>query len=74
MRFLRRHSNGFQAVIHRHPTKKGSWAIYMVVDETIVELMAPTLAEAKGIADSLAVASHVSTEGCNDICRQWVTY
>ena len=72
MPFLSRHSNGFQVVLDRHPTEEGWWAIYTVVDEEIVELMAPSLDEAKGIADSLAVVSHF--EECNDACNQWVTY
>ena len=48
MPFLRRHSNGFQVVLDRHPTEDGWWAIYTVVDEEIVELIAPSVGEAKG--------------------------
>jgi hypothetical protein len=61
MPFLRRHSNG-------------GWVIYSLADEEILGLTAPTLAEAKGIADSLAVVSHVCNEECNDACNEWVHY
>ena len=71
MPFLRRHSNGFQVVIDRHLIEEG-WVIYCLVDEEILGLTAQTLAEAKGIADSLAVVSHV--EECNDACNEWVNY
>jgi hypothetical protein len=72
MPFLRRHSNGFQVVIDRHPTEQGCWAVYTVVDDEIVELTASSLCEAKGIADSLAAVSHVVQ--CNDACNEWITY
>ena len=69
MPFLRRHSNGFQVVIDRH---EGCWVVYTIVDDEIVALTAPSLGEAKDIADSLAVVSHV--EECDSACNEWVTY
>ena len=71
MPFLRRHSNGFQVVIDHHPE---GWAIYSLANEEILGLTAQTLSEAKDIADSLAIVSHVCNEQCNDACNEWVNY
>ena len=70
MPFLRRHSNGFQVVIDRQSTAHGYlWVVYSVVEDDLVGLTASSLNEARGIADSLAVVSHVAE--CNDACNDW---
>jgi hypothetical protein len=72
MPFLRRHSNGFHVIVDIHPE---GWVIYSRGDAAeVIGLTAPTLEEAKGIADSLAVVSHILNEECNDACNEWVTY
>ena len=70
MPFLRRHSNGFQVVIGRQSTAHGYlWVVYSLVEDDLVGLTASSLNEARGIADSLAVVSHVAE--CNDACNDW---
>ena len=70
MAFLRRHSNGFQVVIDRQTTAHGYlWVVYSFVEDGLIGLTAPSLSEARGIADSLAIVSHVSE--CNDACNEW---
>ena len=71
MPFLCRHSNGFHVIIDKHPE---GWVIYSRGDAAeVIGLTAP-VEEAKDIADSLAVVSHVLNEECNDACNEWVTY
>jgi hypothetical protein len=68
--FFRRHYNGFQVVIDRQSTADGYlWVVYSIVEDGLVGLTAPSLNEARGIADSLAVVSHVAE--CNDACNDW---
>jgi len=70
MPFLRRHSNGFQVVIDRQSTAHGYlWLVYSLVEDDLVGLTASSLNEARGIADSLAIVSHV--EECDDACNDW---
>ena len=70
MAFFRRHYNGFQVVIDRQSTADGYlWVVYSIVEDGLVGLTAPSLNEARGIADSLAVVSHVAE--CNDACNDW---
>ena len=70
MAFLRRYYNGFQVVIDRQTMEHGySWVVYSIVEDGLVGLTAPSLSEARGIADSLAVVSHVAE--CNDACNDW---
>ena len=70
MPFLRRHSNGFQVAIDRQSTAHGYlWVVYSVVEDGLVGLTASSLSEARGIADSLAMVSHV--EECDDACNDW---
>jgi len=70
MPFLRRHSNGFQVVIDRQSTAHGYlWVVYSLVEDDLVGLTASSLNEARGIADSLAIVSHV--EECDDACNDW---
>jgi hypothetical protein len=70
MAFLRRHHNGFQVVIDRQTTPDGDlWVVYSIGEDGLIGLTAPSLNEAKGIADSLAVVSHVAE--CNDACNDW---
>jgi hypothetical protein len=70
MAFLRRHSNGFQVVIDRHSTAEGYfWVVYSLVEDGFVGLAAPSLSEAKDLADGLAIVSHV--EECDDACKEW---
>ena len=70
MAFLRRHHNGFQVVIDRQATTDGYlWVVYSFVKDGLIGLTAPSLNEARGIADSLAVVSH-GTE-CSDACSDW---
>ena len=70
MPFLRRHHNGFEVVIDRQSTADGLlWVVYSVAEDGLIGLTAPSLSEARGIADSLAVVSHVAE--CNDECTEW---
>ena len=70
MPFLRRHHNGFQVVIDRQSTPEGNlWVVYSLVEGGFVGLTAASLSEARGIADSLAVVSHIAE--CNDACNDW---
>ena len=70
MPFLRRHHNGFQVVIDRQSTPDGYlWVVYSFVEDGLIGLTAPSLNEARGIADSLAVVSHGTV--CNDACEDW---
>ena len=70
MAFLRRHHNGFQVIINHELRAEGYvWVVYSVVEDDLIGLTAPSLNEAKGIADSLAVVSHVAD--CNDACNDW---
>ena len=70
MPFLRRHSNGFQVVIDRQSTAHGYlWVVCSVVEDGLVGLTVSSLSEARGIADSLAIVSHV--EECDDACDDW---
>jgi hypothetical protein len=70
MAFLRRHYNGFQVVIDRHSTADGYlWVVYSMVEDGFIGLTASSLSEARDIADSLAVVSHVAE--CNDACNDW---
>jgi hypothetical protein len=70
MAFLRRHHNGFQVIIDRQATPDGHlWVVYSVMEDGLIGLTAPSLNEARGIADSLAVVSHVAE--CNDECNDW---
>ena len=70
MPFLRRHHNGFQVVIDRQSTADGLlWVVYSVAEDGLISLTAPSLSEVRGIADSLAVVSHVAE--CNDERNEW---
>ena len=70
MAFLRRQHNGFQVIIHRQSTPEGYlWVVYSLVEDGLIGLTAPSLSEARGLADSLAVVSHVAA--CNDECNEW---
>jgi hypothetical protein len=71
MLYTRRHSNGFQVVIDEHVFQPGWWVIYSLSDQEFVGLMASSLDEAKDIAHSLAVVSHL--DECDDNCKDWVT-
>ena len=52
MPFLRRHHNGFQVVIDRQSTPDGYlWVVYSFVEHGLIGLTAPSLNEARGIAD-----------------------
>jgi hypothetical protein len=71
----RLHSNGFQVIIDRHPTKPGWWSLHTIARSEgarlkSLELMAPTLAVAKELADRLAVVNHA----CTDQCKDWVMF
>jgi len=67
MPFLRRHSGSRSFLTVTRLTRVGGRSTRLLMKRS-VELMAPSLGEAKGIADSLAVVSHV--EECNDACNQ----
>ena len=70
MAFLRRHHNGFQVIINGQTTPKGFvWVVSTIVEERIVNLTASSFNDALGIADSLAIVSHVAE--CNDACTEW---
>ena len=70
MPFLRRHHNGFQVVIDRQMTTDGYlWVVYSFVEDGLIGLTAPSLNEARGLADTLAVVSHGAE--CNDACNDW---
>jgi hypothetical protein len=45
------------------------WVVYSVAEDGLIGLTAPSLSEARGIADSLAVVSHVAE--CNHECNEW---
>ena len=67
MAFLRR---GFQVIINHESTGEGYlWAVYSLAEDGLIGLTAPSLTEAMGIADSLAVVSHVAE--CNNDCNDW---
>ena len=72
MVYTRVHQNGFQVIIDKHPTKRGWWSIHSIT-RTIggarsksLGMMAPTLEEAKEMADRLAVLNHTCTSQCQD--------
>jgi hypothetical protein len=70
MAFLRRHHNGFQVIINHESTPDGDlWVVYSIGGDGLIGLTAPSLNEARGIADSLAVVSHVAE--CNESCNDW---
>jgi hypothetical protein len=70
MAFLRRHHNGVQVFIDRQSTADGYlWVVYSIGEDGLIGLTAPSLNEARGIADSLAVVSHVAE--CNEACNDW---
>ena len=70
MAFLRRHHNGFQVIINHESTPEGDvWVVYTLGEEGLLGLTAPSLSEARGIADSLAAVSHAKE--CNDACNEW---
>ena len=48
--------------------RDGLW-VYRLTEDGLIGLTAPSLSEARGIADSLAVVSHVAE--CNDECNEW---
>jgi len=70
MAFFRRHHNGFQVIINRQITPQGFvWLVSTMIEEQIVNLTAASLNDALGIADSLAIVSHVAE--CNNACSEW---
>ena len=73
--YRRLHSNGFQVIIDRHPNKPGWWSLHTITRPEgarlkSLELMAPTLEDAKEMADRLALVNHA----CTDQCKDWVMF
>ena len=72
MLYTRVHRNGFQVILDKHPSKRGWWSIHSITRNIngarskSLRMLAPTLEEAKEMAERLAVLNHACTSQCQD--------